>query len=94
MTPTLRLLRLAGLVLLLGLLASGWSRFVLVWRIVAGGLVLVAVIDAFLFLLFRRLRVERRLPGRFALGVAQEVAVTLHNPNNFPLAALLLLQVA
>lgn len=84
MTPTLRLLRLAGLVLFFGLLASVWDRFVVLWRILASGVVVVAVIDALLFWMFRRLRVERKLPGRFALGVAQEVAVTLHNPNNFP----------
>ena len=81
MVPTLRLLRLLGLASILGVSASIWVRFAVLWQVGAGSLVVVAALDAALVFMRRPLRVERRLPGRLALGVPQEVMVTLHNPN-------------
>ena len=85
MIPTTRLLRLVSAWFLLGVCASVWERFVLVWQGFGGLLGLAVVLDALGAFFSKSIRVERRLPGRLALGVAQEIQLTLHNPNTHPL---------
>jgi uncharacterized protein (DUF58 family) len=85
MIPTLRLLRLLGIWLALGILASIWPRFIVLWQIAGVLLAFAAGGDAAFLFFARPLRVERKLPSRFALGVEHEVAITLHNPNRFGL---------
>ncbi len=79
--PTTRLLvALIGWVAL-GLAASFWEPFVLLWLGYGGLLGLIAVGD---FLVSRYavkpLQIERQVPGRFALDVYGEVCLTLRHP--------------
>ncbi len=87
MVPTRRIIRLVALVFLLGICASVWERFAVMWQIGAGVLAFVAAADGAFVMLSRRLKVERKLPSRLALGVEQEVAITIHNPNRFGVTA-------
>lgn len=81
MIPTRRLLALVGAWFGLGILASVWPRFAVLWTVFALLLAAAAVLDAAGVLLRRKIFVERGLPGRLAVGVGHEVALTLHNPN-------------
>jgi uncharacterized protein (DUF58 family) len=85
--PTLRLLRVVGLVLALGVLGSVWSQFARLWSIVGTIVIVLAVFDALFVATRRRLHTERTLPGRLAVGVSQEIALRLHNPNKFDVTA-------
>jgi uncharacterized protein (DUF58 family) len=84
MTPALLLLRLLAGWLLLGVLASLWPPAVMAWK--GGGVLLglAALCDAAWCWLQKPLTANRTLPGRFALGIAQEVGLQLHNPGNMP----------
>ena len=67
---------------LLGLAVSFWEQGLSVWKL--SGLVLagVALFDALCAFAFKKLQVERDLPGRFALGVEGEVKVRVINPSS------------
>ncbi len=80
-TPTVRLLRLTGVLFVLAVVSAIWKRVASLWFGGAAVLVVAGLIDALVLLWYRRVWFERRLPGRFALGVPQEVEVKLHNPN-------------
>ena len=81
MIPTLRTQRLLVMLVALGIGASVWSRFSVLWL---GGLALLLpamLVDALLLFRLKPIAVTRKLPGRFAVGVAREITVTLRNPN-------------
>ena len=81
MIPSRRLLQLLTVWLVLSVLASLWPRFASLWKFGAAFLTGIAALDAAIMLLSRRLTVSREVPGRLALGVEIEIALTLHNPN-------------
>jgi uncharacterized protein (DUF58 family) len=66
----------------IGVLAAVWPRFTTPGLLGAGLLAGVAFVDFGILRFSKRMTVERQLPGRLALGVAQEISLTLHNPNN------------
>jgi uncharacterized protein (DUF58 family) len=81
MIPTRRTMRLLAIWVALGIGASVWSRFSVLWL---GGLALLLpalLVDALLLFRLKPIEVTRKLPGRFAVGVAREIAITLRNPN-------------
>lgn len=81
MIPTRRTMRLLAIWVALGIGASVWGRFSVLWL---GGLALLLpamLVDALLLFRLKPIAVSRKLPGRFAVGVAREIAVTLRNPN-------------
>jgi uncharacterized protein (DUF58 family) len=63
----------------LGLVASIWSNLEVYWWGAAGLLLLLGLIDAIALLATGKIIVERELPGRFALGVQDEVELILRN---------------
>jgi uncharacterized protein (DUF58 family) len=65
----------------LGLAASFQESLRPFWVIVGLLLAGLFVLDAFRLITAGPLRVERVLPSRFALGVAQEVSLVIHNPG-------------
>jgi uncharacterized protein (DUF58 family) len=81
MIPTNRLIRLVASLVVFGVLAAVWPRFASLGYVVAGLLAGVAGIDIIELLARKKMTVERQLPGRLALGVENEISVTLHNPN-------------
>ncbi|MEZ5305203.1 MAG: DUF58 domain-containing protein [Verrucomicrobiales bacterium] len=85
MAPSKRLLYLALLWLASGLFASLWPDFMLAWIGIGGLIAVGGVADAILLFYLARPTAERVVPGRFALGVEGEVAVTLHNPGKYPM---------
>ncbi|GAA5121521.1 DUF58 domain-containing protein [Luteolibacter yonseiensis] len=81
MTPTSRLLLLSSLWLLLAAVASALPVLTgpWLWLGVAGAA--VVLVDGGLAWLRKPLEIRRRLPGRFALGEAGEVRITLRNDS-------------
>ena len=79
--------RLGMQVLLLWSLASLAAAFVPAllapWLYLGAGIVLLFLFDAFLLLVQPKLRVERELPDRFALGEKGEVHLSIHNPTQW-----------
>ena len=79
MRPTQRTLYLATAWTLLGLAAAIWNGLLPVW-IACGALLLVAAIcDLISLPRAKHFKVERELPGRFALGVASEVILSIRH---------------
>jgi uncharacterized protein (DUF58 family) len=76
MTPATRLIRFSLAWALAGALVT--TARPMPWLIAGALLGLVALVDALLARLAPAPRVERRLPGRFALGEAGEVRLILH----------------
>ena len=70
----------------IGLLASIWSQLEPVWAAAGALIALLALSDALALLTTRPLELERRFPGRFALGVGDEVEITLRNRGRRRLA--------
>src|SRR4029079_18610414 len=66
---------------LLGVAASVWLSLQSAWQ--WGGLAwgVVSFGDLLWLLMQRRVQVERRLDSRMALGVEQEMAITVRNPD-------------
>ncbi len=81
MIPSTRLIRIVALLAVLGVLAAVWPRFLSPCLIVCGTLGGAALADFVMLALRRKLTAERRLPGRLALGVENEITLTLHNPS-------------
>ncbi|MFM2168178.1 MAG: hypothetical protein RIS79_2549, partial [Verrucomicrobiota bacterium] len=67
MRPTPALLKLLTLLFGLALAACVWDQFALLWKVAAGLLLLVMILDAFSLPRKSLLKAERSLPGRFAL---------------------------
>lgn len=81
MTPTSRLLALASAWLLLAALAAALPAWASAWVWLGAAAGCVVVIDGIAALVRKPLEVTRRLPGRFALGEAGEVRLTLRNES-------------
>ncbi len=81
MIPTRRTMRLLAFWVVLGIGASVWSRFSVLWLGALALLLPAMLVDALLLFRLKPITVTRKLPGRFAVGVAREIAVTLRNPN-------------
>jgi uncharacterized protein (DUF58 family) len=84
MSPTSRLLALAMAWLLLAVISSAlpWLMAPWLWLGVAAGL--GATVDGVLSWITKPMELQRRLPGRFALGESGEVRLTLRNPGSAP----------
>lgn len=67
----------------LGLAVSFWTEGLSSWKISGAVLAGVTLFDALCAYAFKKLTVERDLPGRFALGVEGEVKVRVFNPSPF-----------
>ncbi|MFT4550032.1 MAG: hypothetical protein ACI8XO_004766 [Verrucomicrobiales bacterium] len=78
MKPASRFLYALAAWAIVGLLASVWPQFALLWQ--WGGVILgiAVVVDAFL-LLGSKISIDRKLPSRCALGVETEIELTVHN---------------
>ncbi len=79
MRPSALCLKLLWGWFLLGIAGAHWSACVLPWFISAVVLGCALLVDLIWMLGKAPLRVTRDLPTRLALGVRQEVAITLHN---------------
>jgi len=84
MSPTRRLLSFAAAWLSLAAVASAMPSMLAAWAALGGLALGVAVTDAILALLFKPLAIQRRLPGRFALGEPGEVGLILRNEGDKP----------
>ena len=69
--------------MLLGIAASVWDQFAIVWQGATVLLLFVTFIDFLLVLAAQKLKVDRLLPGRCALGMESEVELTLTNRAKF-----------
>jgi uncharacterized protein (DUF58 family) len=79
MSPTFRMLAFAGAWLLLAAFAVAMPALMQAWLWLGVAAGTVVLLDAVLALTATSLRLERRLPGRFALGESAEVRLTLKN---------------
>ena len=77
MRPTAKLLKLFIAWFLLAVAACVWERFVILWQIGGGVLLLLLVVDALTLPRRGRITGQRSLPGRFALGVGSQVTLTV-----------------
>src|SRR5436190_11651542 len=84
MLPTLSLLNCCLAWALLGVAASWWKFLQPVWIWVGLLGAAAAIGDAVWLWMMKRMQVERRLDARMALGVEQEMTVTLRNPDVQP----------
>jgi uncharacterized protein (DUF58 family) len=84
MTPTLRLLVLCSGWAVLAALAALWPVLLAGWLWLGAALGAVAAGDLLVCRLRRPLALQRRLPGRFALGQPGEVQLTLFHPGKSP----------
>ena len=82
MIPTRRTQRLIAIWVALGISASVWGQFAYLWFASLALLVPALLADAFLLFRLKPITVSRKLPGRFAIGVAREIQVTLKNSNS------------
>ena len=81
MSPTLRLLQLASAWTVLAVLVAAVPSTAIVWQGIGVVALLVVLTDMILLRGFKPLEIQRRLPGRFALGEPGEVRLTLRNPG-------------
>lgn len=79
MSPTRRLLLFASSWLLLAVFASAVPSLMWVWLWGGVAVAIAPVVDAVLVLLGKPIKIERTLPGRFALGEQGEVRLVLKN---------------
>ena len=86
MKPAARFLYLITAWIILGLLASVWPKFAPLWGWASILISAAALVDVLVLLSYPKLKVERLLPGRCALGVDTEVELTIHNPTRGPIA--------
>lgn len=77
MRPTNRLLKLLSAWLVLALAACVWERLEILWQVTGGALLLVMIVDALTLPRRGKVAAQRSVPGRFALGVASQVTLTL-----------------
>lgn len=82
MSPSSRLLAFATAWLLLAVIASALPWLMTPWLWLGGAFGVVAILDGLLSWMTKPLELQRRLPGRFALGESGEVRLTLRNPGN------------
>lgn len=72
----------------MGLAASFWPAWIKIWEWAGYGMLSLSLVDMMIALSRPRLEVTRRLPGRFALGVPQDVELSLvnHGPEQAKVA--------
>ncbi|SHJ80628.1 Uncharacterized conserved protein, DUF58 family, contains vWF domain [Rubritalea squalenifaciens DSM 18772] len=85
--PSGLMLWCATIWLMVGVLASVFGEVEKAWWILAGLWALVALIDAIWIKLIPSVKVQRTLPGRFAIGVAGDVTLKVSNSSRWPLSA-------
>jgi uncharacterized protein (DUF58 family) len=78
--PSSRLLYITTAWIILGVLASVWPRFIILWQWATVAIAGATFIDALLVFAYPRLKVDRLLPGRCALGIDTDIELTIHNP--------------
>lgn len=71
--------------MVVGIVASVFKEVQTAWYIIAGLWALLAVADLLWIKLLPSLKVERKLPGRFAIGVAGDVMLKISNPSRVPM---------
>src|SRR5688500_3328861 len=81
MLPTLRLIYCCLAWALLGVAASLWSPVQAWWQWTGVAWAVVSLGDLMWMFLMKRVEVDRRLDMRMALGVEQEMALTVRNPD-------------
>lgn len=81
MSPTNRLLALSSAWLLLAVVTVALPSLAMPWLGLGGVVAAVLFVDALVLRFQKPLDVHRRLPGRFALGEAGEVRLTLRNES-------------
>lgn len=81
MSPTTRLLTFALAWLLLAVLVVGVPSLMLPWLWLGAGGGVVVLMDALMSRLGKTMELQRRLPGRFALGEAGEVRLIVRNES-------------
>lgn len=84
MIPTVRLVLLAVAWTIAGAIVSGFPALIPVWWWIGAAAGIVLLVDAIWLRSLRKMEVERRLPGRFALGEPGEVRLLVRNPGRFP----------
>lgn len=85
--PSGRMINYAWVWLVMGVIASFIPELSLLWWGVLWFWLAVAAVDAVLVFLVKPLTVERKLPGRFAIGVESEVSLSVrhHSSQNIRL---------
>jgi len=81
MSPTSRLLALAAAWLFLAVIASAVPWLMTPWLWLGGAVGLGVMVDGISSYLRKPMELQRRLPGRFALGESGEVRLILRNPG-------------
>ena len=81
MSPATRWLAIAAAWMGCGVLAVAFPAAAMPWLVLGAIIGLVVLIDGFLVKFEKPLELERRLPGRFALGETGEVRIVLKNPG-------------
>ncbi|RZJ39798.1 MAG: hypothetical protein EON87_19310, partial [Brevundimonas sp.] len=81
MSPTFRLLVVASVWLLLAAVAAAYPPLAAAWLWLGVGTAVVVLVDAALVRFASPLVVQRRLPGRFALGEPGEVRLIIRNDS-------------
>ncbi len=84
MSPTSRLLTLAAAWLLLAVIASAVPTLMQPWLWLGAGAGVLILTDAIIAWVWKPLELQRRLPGRFALGEAGEVRLSVRNDCSRP----------
>lgn len=84
MSPTFRLLMLVTAWLLLAVIAVAFPPLAGPWLWLGAAGAMVVLTDALLVKLSKPLEIQRKLPGRFALGEAGEVRLILRNDTARP----------
>ncbi|MEN9019364.1 MAG: hypothetical protein ABF370_02525, partial [Verrucomicrobiales bacterium] len=79
MRPTSRLLHGILVWIAIGIAASFWAQFVVLWWGLGALLAALSGIDFILAKSSKRIDIERRIPGHLALNVDDEILLTLHN---------------
>jgi uncharacterized protein (DUF58 family) len=81
MRPTLLLVRIALALMVLAFLATVWQPYLKIWIGSATVFGFLLLLDLLILLATRRPRAERITPGRFAVGVDQNVVLRVANPS-------------
>jgi uncharacterized protein (DUF58 family) len=84
MRPTAATLAIAWAWTLAGAAVCVWPAGVMAWEVAGAVLALVLCMDAVVAWFLKMPEVERSLPGRFAVGEAGEVVMSIRNPGRLP----------
>lgn len=84
MIPTVRMVLLAVAWTIAGGIVSAFPVAIPIWLWLGALAAAVLLVDAIWLLALRKLEIERRLPGRFALGEPGEVRLLIRNNSRLP----------